>query len=64
MCLSTVYALINGQENKLCEYVCSIKSEGDIITLTDVMGVETTVRGSLKFLDLIKGRVLIEGAVL
>lgn len=64
MCLSTVYTVISGQESKLCEYICSIKLEDDVITLTDVTGVETTVKGSLKSLDLVKGRVIIEGSVL
>lgn len=62
MCLSTVYAVINGAENKICEYVCSIHSEGKDITLTDVMGTETKVSGRIVSCDFVKNQVIIEEA--
>jgi len=60
MCLSTVYARIEGQEdNKVLEYVCKIQIEGDKITLTDVMGSETTVKGEISSCDFVNNKVII-----
>jgi len=60
MCLSTVFAVIDGNENKVCEYVCNIDIDGRNITLTDIMGAETKVIGTLKSMDFVKNRVIIE----
>jgi len=61
MCLSTVYREVNGEKSKVCEYVSSIESEGDTYTMTDIMGAQYTVKGSLKSLDFIKNEIIIEG---
>jgi len=60
MCLSTVYAVVNGNQNKVCEYVCNIKLSGKEITLTDIMGTETKVNGTITSMDFVKNQVLIE----
>lgn len=60
MCLSTVYAVINGNENKICEYVCNIEINGKDITLTDVMGSQVSAHGTVKSMDFVKNRVIIE----
>ena len=60
MCLSTVFAVVNGNQNKVCEYVCNIKVDGNNITLTDIMGSETNVQGTIKSMDFVKNQVLIE----
>ena len=60
MCLSTVYAVLNDNENKLCEYVCNVEVDGNSITLTDIMGAQTKVQGTLKSMDFVKNRVIIE----
>jgi predicted RNA-binding protein len=60
MCLSTAYELGEGGERKqLCEYVSKIKVSGDIITLTDLMGIEMNVYGLLEGVDLVKNAILI-----
>lgn len=60
MCLSTVYARIDGQEDsKVLEYVCKIQIEGDCVTLTDVMGAETTVKGEISSCDFVNNKVII-----
>ena len=61
MCLSTVYKADGSERTKLAEYVSSVKSEGDKITLTDIMGLETVVFGAMKSVDLVKNEIVIEG---
>ena len=61
MCLSTVYKADGSERTKLAEYVSSVKSEGDKITLTDIMGLETVVYGAMKSVDLVKNEIVIEG---
>ncbi|MDR0877572.1 MAG: CooT family nickel-binding protein [Treponema sp.] len=62
MCLSTAYALgeKDGAKNMLCEYVSNIKILGDTITLTDLMGREVVVSGSLESVDLVKNAITIK----
>ena len=62
MCLSTVYEEINGERSKVCEYVSSVSAGDDGYVLTDILGREITVHGTLKSLDLIKNEIVIEGA--
>jgi predicted RNA-binding protein len=60
MCLSTAYELgAGGERTQICEYVSSIKVAGSIVTLTDLMGVETKVSGVLKGVDLVKNAIVI-----
>ena len=61
MCLSTVYKADGSERTQLAEYVSSVKSEGDKITLTDIMGIETVVFGTLKSVDLVANQIIIEG---
>lgn len=51
MCLSTVYNS-NSENSVIMEYVSQINVNGDQITLTDVMGAQRTVTGSLEMVDL------------
>ena len=59
MCLSTVYTT-SAPDSVIMEYVSKITVDGDRITLTDVMGEEKTVLGTLKLADLTGGTVQIE----
>ena len=61
MCLSTVYKADGSERTKLAEYVSTVRSEGDKITLTDIMGLETVVYGAMKSVDLVKNEIVIEG---
>ena len=61
MCLSTVYKADGSERTKLAEYVSSVQSEGEKITMTDIMGLETVVYGTLKNVDLVKNEIVIEG---
>lgn len=62
MCLSTVYEEINGEKKMVCEYVSGIATDESQVMLTDIMGKETIVKGTLKSLDFIKNIIIIEGA--
>ena len=61
MCLSTVYKADGSERVKLAEYVSGVRAEGDRITLTDIMGAETVVVGTLKSVDLVANQIVIEG---
>lgn len=60
MCLSTVYEVRDGAENKIGEYVSGIKVEGGNVSFTDIMGQETVVAGTISSIDLVKNVILIE----
>ena len=62
MCLSTVFEEVAGERKMVCEYVSGISTDETSVTLTDIMGRETVVKGSLKSLDFIKNIIIIEGA--
>lgn len=56
MCLSTVVN-INQPDSIVLEYVSRIDVNGSMITLTDVMGEQKTVEGSIVRADLTGGKV-------
>ncbi len=60
MCLSTVYKTDGDEKTKLAEYVSDVRTEGEQITLTDIMGLETVVIGILKSVDLVNNQIVIE----
>ena len=58
MCLSTAYRT-SDPNSVIMEFVSGISVDGDKITLTDVMGDQTTVEGKLVMVDLTGGVVKI-----
>ena len=58
MCLSTVYKA-SEPDSIIMEYVSKIQVEGEMITLTDIMGEEKTIQGALVMADLTGGTVKI-----
>lgn len=53
MCLSTVYVLKdNGDKELLCKNIASVTTDHEKIFLTNLMGVTTTVTGSLATVNL------------
>lgn len=58
MCLSTVYRSAD-PDSVIMEYVSKIQVDGDEITLTDVMGEQKTIQGTLALADLTGGVVKI-----
>ena len=60
MCLSVAYEIRDGNENLICEYVAAISLDDGVITLTDIMGEEITIKGVLKSIDLAKNIIKIQ----
>ena len=60
MCLSAVYEVRDGNEKLVCEHATAISLDGDVITLTDIVGEEFAVTGVLKSIDLVKNIIKIE----
>lgn len=58
MCLSTAYKT-SEPDSIIMEYVSKIEVEGNLITLTDVIGDTKTVEGTIKIVDLTGGVVKI-----
>lgn len=56
MCLATVVN-INQPDSIVLEYVSRIEVNGNQITLTDVMGEQKVVEGTIAMADLTGGRV-------
>jgi predicted RNA-binding protein len=63
MCLSTAWELDGaGDKKMLCEHVAGLSVAGNTITLTDLMGKEISVSGTLRGVDLIKNTITISTA--
>ena len=62
MCLSKVYEIRDGAENLLCEYVSGVDVSGDTVIFKDILGVETSVRGAITSIDLVKNSIVIAAA--
>lgn len=58
LCLSTAYKT-SEPDSIIMEYVSKIEVEGNLITLTDVIGDTKTVEGTIKMVDLTGGVVKI-----
>ncbi|MDO4522916.1 MAG: CooT family nickel-binding protein [Eubacteriales bacterium] len=56
MCLSRVVRA-DQPDSVILDYVSRIEVKGDSITLTDIMGEQKTVQGSIVMADLTGGRV-------
>lgn len=62
MCLSTAYKNNKSDDSVIARYVSKIEVRGNSVTLTDVMGIETEIEGTLSFVDLTGGVVVIQVA--
>ena len=60
MCLSNVYLVSGDSEELVCEYASSVSVEGENIRLTDVIGQEITVTGTIINVDLIKNEIKVK----
>ena len=60
MCLSNVFLVSDDREELVCEYASSVDVDGDQIRLTDVIGQEITVKGSIVSVDLIKNQITVK----
>ena len=62
MCLSTVYRQVGEELQELASHVSSITAEGDSVTFTDIMGISTTVEGSIESVDLVANKIVVKAA--
>ncbi len=62
MCLAKAVRVEGTEQVELCAYVSQFRAEGDQITLTDVLGEETTLTGRISRVDLVKNLIVIEAA--
>ena len=62
MCLSTAYKNNKDEDAVIARYVSKIDVKDSSVILTDVMGTETEVPGTLSFIDLTGGTVIIQVA--
>ena len=60
MCLSTVYKNEKTEDAVAARYVASVEVRGKEVVLTDIIGAETVIEGSLRFVDLTGGTVIIQ----
>lgn len=57
MCLSTVYKLGTDGEEMVAQYVSGVQIDDLNLTLTDIMGTETKLRGKIASVDLVKNEI-------
>lgn len=62
MCLSKAYRVSEGEQELICEYVGDIRIDGTTIYLTDIVGQESVIEGTVMRVDLINNAVYIKAA--
>ena len=62
MCLSTAYYNQKTDDNIAATYVAEINVTDDEVILTDVMGQDLVIKGSLMYVDLTGGTVIVRTA--
>ena len=60
MCLSNVFLVSDDREELVFEYASSVDVDGEQIRLTDVIGQEIVVKGSIVSVDLIKNQIKVK----
>ena len=54
MCLSNVYRSELSDNNLMFKNIADLKLDGDTITMTNILGIPTSVRGTVKKIDLLE----------
>ena len=60
MCLSDVIALRNGKEELLMSNVATVRQEGEKLVFSNILGVPSTVKGSIRSIDLLENIIRID----
>lgn len=60
MCLSNVYSEKDGERQLLYKNIADIRMEGGDIILTDIMGIRTSLEGSIRHIDLMENFVVVD----
>lgn len=59
MCLSTVYAVRGEDKQLLCKNIAAVKTDGDKLIFTDIMGIPTVVTATIERIDLMDNFIYI-----
>ena len=59
MCLSTVVRVSDGVSEPVLTQVSEAKVNGNTVTFTDLLGVETEIQGTITDVDLIDNKIYI-----
>ena len=51
MCLSTVYTVQGEEKQLLCKNIAAVKTDGDRLVFTDIMGIPTVVSAAIERID-------------
>ena len=62
MCLSTVYTMHDDEKQLLCKNVAAVKTDGDKLIFTDIMGIPTVVTATIERIDLMDNFIYIRQA--
>ena len=62
MCLSTAYFNEKNDDQIAARYVAEVRVEAGRVILTDVMGTELAIEGSVQYIDLTGGTVIVKTA--
>lgn len=60
MCQSSVYVLVDGQEQLLLEEVALVEVKGSQVTMKTLFGEPATLQARVKRIDLMKHRIVLE----
>ncbi len=60
MCLSDVYINNRNEGNLLLRNIADIKIEGDILVMTDIMGIPRQLKATVKKVDLIDNYIIVD----
>ena len=60
MCESTIFLVRPGGEEKIMEDAIFIRSEGDNLLLTNLLGEQKLLPAKLRFADLLKHQIYLE----
>lgn len=62
MCMSSAFQVKDGEDVFVADYIQRAELGDGCVKLTDIMGKETVVNGTVKTVDFVKNRILIEPA--
>ena len=60
MCLSNVYSDDPSDDNLLFRNIADLKLDGDTITMTNILGIPTSIKGRVKKIDLLENYIIVE----
>ena len=63
MCLSSVYTVVDGQQDSLvAKNVTSVSVSGGVVVLRGLLGEETEVVGDIERVDFVKNQLIVRAA--